>query len=305
MISEIVVKTRKRLVPLIITMFIAIGFSIVGLISGFFDFNATFIPENQGNLNPLIGLINAMILIIIASFGGFIIYLLLKYKKEKFLKHFFFISFVLISGLMLFLFGLSILYIFSISDLLSFFIVIIVSFLSGVALTLAIFHDKFSKNVKIKNAGLLIYGGLIGSFLGLILPNWTSFLLLIGLAIYDIIAVFKGPIKKIIELNEKKNSFAFEMSYSMQDYEIGLGDLTFYSMLTCSALKIGFETPFISQYGIIAIFLPCIASIIGILIGAIITFKLLEKREILPGLPLSIGIGIGFFGIVFLIFWLL
>jgi len=302
---EIIIKTRKRLLPLIITIIISLCFSILGLYSGFFNFSTAFIPEGQGGIDPLIGLINALILIIIAASGAFLIYLLLKHNKEMFLKYFFFITFFLISGFMLFLFGLSILNLFPYVDLIHFILVIVISFITGFIISLMIFFEKFYKKLIVKNIGLLVFGALVGSFLGLVLPIWTSLLLLVGLSIYDIFAVFKGPIKKIVELNEKRNNNFLKMSYSMPDYEIGLGDLTFYSMLACLSLKIGFDTPFINEFGVIGVFLPCICSIIGIILGAILTFKLLEKREMLPGLPISIGLGLVFFGISILIFWII
>jgi presenilin-like A22 family membrane protease len=181
----------------------------------------------------------------------------------------------------------------------------ILSFAIGTLLTFMIFYKKLSNNILIKNTGLMIFGALIGAFLGLVLPTWTSFLLLIGLSIYDVFAVFKGPIKKILELEEKNNQNFLEIRNKIHDYEIGLGDLTFYSMLVCATLKIGFDTEFIRVWGPFAIFLPCLVSIIGILMGALITFKLLEKKEMLPGLPISILLGIGLFGLVLLVFWLI
>lgn len=303
MISEIVLKTRNRILPLVGTIGVALGFSLLGINSGFFNFTTAFIPEGQGGFDPLIGLLNAAILILIALFGAFMIYLLLKYDKDKILKYFFIGSFIFIGSFMIFLFGLSLLNLLAANYLFLFIIVLLSSFGIGILLSLMIFYKRFSKNRNIKNIGLLIFGALIGSFLGLVLPTWTSFLLLIGLSIYDIFAVFKGPIKKIIELNEEKNKEFCEVSYALPDYEIGLGDLTFYSMLACSTLRVGYNTSFINEWGLLAIFLPCIMSIIGIIIGALITFKLLEKKEILPGLPISILLGIGLFGIIILIFW--
>ena len=59
----------------------------------------------------------------------------------------------------------------------------------------------FSKNLKRseKNQALLIIGGLMGSFLSFILPWWTVVPMLLALVIYDIYAVYKGPIRVIFE----------------------------------------------------------------------------------------------------------
>jgi len=300
-----VVKTRRRVLPILTAIIVALGLSFFGIISGFFNFSTAFIPEGQGTLDPLIGLLNALILIIIAALGGVIIYLLLKHNKEKFLNYFFFISFIFMGSFMIFLFGIGLLYYFMMSDLISLIVVIVSSFFTGTLLALVVFYERFNKNNIIKNTALIIYGALIGSFLGLVLPTWTSLLLLIGLSIYDIFAVFKGPIKKIIELNENRGAKFLEVSYSSHDFEIGLGDLTFYSMATCITLKIGFETTFISEHGLFMMILPCLVCIGGIIGGVLITFKLLEKKELLPGLPIAISLGLGLMGIVVLVLWIL
>ncbi|MEM1784907.1 MAG: hypothetical protein QW805_01635, partial [Candidatus Bathyarchaeia archaeon] len=66
---------------------------------------------------------------------------------------------------------------------------------------------------------------------------------------------------------------------SFKDIHIGLGDLTFYSMLMGHMLL---------NFGIIA----CLMSMVGILTGCYLTLKMLEKKEIFPGLPLPIFLGL-------------
>jgi presenilin-like A22 family membrane protease len=60
---------------------------------------------------------------------------------------------------------------------------------------------------------------------------------------------------------------------------MGLGDLVFYSMLTGTMLF---------NFNIFA----CIVSIVGIMAGSIITFFMLQKKEIFPGLPFPILLGL-------------
>ncbi|MHA1220863.1 MAG: hypothetical protein ACTSQB_03950, partial [Candidatus Heimdallarchaeota archaeon] len=74
--------------------------------------------------------------------------------------------------------------------------------------------------------------------------------------------------------------------YEYIDYiELGLGDLAFFGMLFSFALiKLGFFS--------------AISAFIGVIIGAVITIKLLEKAKMMPGLPISIGLGLIFaFGV--------
>jgi hypothetical protein len=91
------------------------------------------------------------------------------------------------------------------------------------------------------------------------------------------------------------------MTYSAKEWDVGIGDLVFYSMLASQPL-----TPYfifthglglLSTYGLWIFWLISLFTIIGILIGFVITIKLLEKNSMLPGLPCSIALGLcGFLG---------
>ena len=60
---------------------------------------------------------------------------------------------------------------------------------------------------------------------------------------------------------------------------MGLGDLTFYSMLT--GLVLATAGPVF-----------CAASAIGVLVGVLLVFKMLEKRGMFPGLPFPVLLGL-------------
>jgi hypothetical protein len=81
------------------------------------------------------------------------------------------------------------------------------------------------------------------------------------------------------DLQEKLDSG--EMVFDTSKLEIGVGDIAFYSMLTTSALII--------TGSIIIMILTSIA----IIAGTGITIQGLKRNKILPGLPISIFLGIG------------
>jgi hypothetical protein len=95
-------------------------------------------------------------------------------------------------------------------------------------------------------------------------------------AIYDAFAVYHGPIGKIAATGLDKLP---GLSFSFKDIQMGLGDLVFYSMLSGHMLL---------RFGI----LSSSASIIGILGGCFLAFKMLETRGVFPGLPLPILFGL-------------
>jgi hypothetical protein len=60
---------------------------------------------------------------------------------------------------------------------------------------------------------------------------------------------------------------------------MGMGDLTFYSMLISRVLADAGPS-------------FCLFSVIGVMAGAFLAFKGLEKKGIFPGLPLPIALGL-------------
>jgi hypothetical protein len=119
--------------------------------------------------------------------------------------------------------------------------------------------------------------------------------MLIGISCWDIFAVLykRGPIKEMIDLASQygeiqndeeeiqKKIESGDAEYGTAKLELGIGDLTFYSMLTSSAL--------ILSNNLIVMILCSIA----IIIGTGITISGLNRNKILPGLPISIFLGIG------------
>ena len=127
------------------------------------------------------------------------------------------------------------------------------------------------------------------------MPLWTTIAILIGISFWDIYAVLhkRGPIKEMIDIASKSNNNDLvdeslesrvkrgEAIYDTSRVEIGIGDLAFYSLLTSSSL-IQTNNLFVMIFTAIAI-----------LIGTGITLMGLKRNKILPGLPISIFLGIG------------
>ena len=96
------------------------------------------------------------------------------------------------------------------------------------------------------------------------------------------------------------------MTYSAKDWDIGIGDLVFYSLLASQPLTPYFifhhGSGLLENFGVWIFWLISLFTIIGILIGFVITIRLLERNSMLPGLPCSIALGlIGFLGSTFIL----
>ncbi len=129
-----------------------------------------------------------------------------------------------------------------------------------------------------RNTAVICVGGALGIFFGFSIPLYSAVLILAFLAVYDVIAVYRGPVGKIAQtgLDELQG-----LTFAFKDIQMGLGDLVFYSMLTGVML-----------FTFLPNILPYIMSVIGILVGSVITFFMLERKGIFPGLPFPIMLGL-------------
>jgi hypothetical protein len=213
---------------------------------------------------------NAFYFVILVGVGATLIYLLLKRKNRKL------ITLITGSVLTIAVFMLSMIYMFAAFSRFA------IPSLEALILILSLFitaladYAIFRKHGKICDLVVLFLGGALGTFLGVSIPTLSAILILGFLAIYDVFAVYHGPVGKIARsgLDQLRG-----LSFSFKDIQMGLGDLTFYSMLSGHMLL---------YFGL----LPCLASIIGILLGCLLAFKMLEKKGMFPGLPLPVLFGL-------------
>ncbi len=250
------------------------------------------------------GLLNGLIFTAVAAISSFIIIIIVKKKGIEVLKYIFGFSFCILGFFLTWFFGEILIYLlfvqFPESELVYYSYVVIVNYIlpigTGIFTFLMLYKYFTSKSVHVKNFVVLYIGLLTGALLGVIMPLWTTLAILIGISLWDIFAVKskRGPIKEMIDIASyngeddalsegelKKKMENGEIKYDTSKLEIGIGDLAFYSMLTSSAL--------ILSNNLIVMILTAIA----IIIGTGITISGLKRNKILPGLPISIFMGIG------------
>ncbi len=127
-------------------------------------------------------------------------------------------------------------------------------------------------------------GAEVGSFFAT-LPLYTALLLPIAFAIYDIYAVFRGPLKSLIGTGEKVALVG--MSIRAGEFTLGLGDVVFYTMLPSLPLaQLVAGTPSMT------VIVAAIATLIVMDVGVVATLFLLSKRRLLPGLPIPMVLGV-------------
>jgi hypothetical protein len=139
-------------------------------------------------------------------------------------------------------------------------------------------------------AGPLITGLLsaeVGSIFASTIPLLTALLLAALFSVYDIYAVFRGPLKQLVTIAPTQALAA--VTSRVGDFTLGTGDTIFYSMLPAIALlqsgavaasSVGFNLPF------------AISTMVAIDVGVVITLYLLSRSKMLPGLPIPMALGL-------------
>ncbi|MEM0008082.1 MAG: presenilin family intramembrane aspartyl protease [Candidatus Bathyarchaeia archaeon] len=221
---------------------------------------------------------NALYFVVLVGVGATILFFLLKRKRDRL------IAIVVGFSLATAAFLLSFVYFSAALGLLGFSFIEILVPISAL-LTVLVCYTIFKTRSKVGDFIVLLLGGALGAFLGACVPTLSTVLILCFLAVYDAFAVYRGPVGKIAREGLEKFR---GLSFSFRDIHMGLGDLTFYSMLAGHMLI---------YFGL----LPCLASAVGILLGCFLAFKMLEKGGVFPGLPFPIAFGLvlGFLAVLF------
>jgi hypothetical protein len=166
-----------------------------------------------------------------------------------------------------------------------------VSVAASVAVVLVIGYTIFVKSHPwISNAIIAFVGAEVGSFFaGTLSPvgsfPWMTLLLPLAFSVYDIYAVFRGPLKYLVGTAPKLALNG--MSVRLGEFTLGLGDVVFYTMLPCVPLL------YVSYArGYAAGVYAAMATMVAIDAGVAFTLYLLSRRKLLPGLPVPMLLGV-------------
>lgn len=228
----------------------------------------TIFPETTSGIT-----LNASIFVILMAAMGSLMYLFIKYGLKRIVRYLINLA---LFALVFFLFtwyGALYSNVLPAALTASFWPWIIVSLLGTIILGFCIYKSKGFTHL----AAIVIVGGMTGTFLGVSIPMLTAIALLLALAAYDLFAVYKGPIGKMAQTADLEEFTGAVFTYG--DLTVGMGDMVFYSMLASIAM-INFGP------------LPFVAAAIGVVVGAYLGFKMLEGRDMFPGLPFAVVLGL-------------
>eukprot|EP01059_Diplonema_ambulator_P031246 TRINITY_DN5680_c0_g1_i1.p1 TRINITY_DN5680_c0_g1~~TRINITY_DN5680_c0_g1_i1.p1 ORF type:complete len:441 (+),score=82.16 TRINITY_DN5680_c0_g1_i1:397-1719(+) len=148
--------------------------------------------------------------------------------------------------------------------------------------TVGVMCIYFRGHPKMTQAYLVATSAIMAWFLTR-LPEWTTWVLLAAIALYDVFAVLspKGPLKALVEESQKRDQAIPGLIYESKSYKLGLGDFVFYSVLVGRAAVYDYLT-----------WVVCFLAILAGLCATLCCLGIFRKA--LPALPISIGLGILF-----------
>ena len=147
---------------------------------------------------------------------------------------------------------------------------------TSIAVAVALGWFVFGKDKRRQLAGVVGLSALTGVFLGRSIDPLTALVLAGALVVYDIVAVFKGPVgalARTVEVGDLPGAM-----FNYQELTIGMGDMVFYSLLAMTAMLFGLAS--------------FIGAGLGIVGGTFLGFKALQRFEMFPGLPFSLVFGV-------------
>jgi len=214
---------------------------------------------------------NALYFVVLIAVAAAFFYVLIKRKNIRVIKGLIVVSMTTASLLLSVVYLLAI---FPYFDGVYYFIAVI-----AVAVSILFDLAVFKLGSIPRNVAVICVGGALGIFFAKFIPLSSAIALLAFLAVYDVIAVYKGPVGKIAQSSGL--DMLQGLSFSFKDIQMGLGDLVFYSMMMGTM-----------YFSFLPSLLPTITTVAAILAGSILTFFALEKKGIFPGLPFPIMLGL-------------
>lgn len=135
-----------------------------------------------------------------------------------------------------------------------------------------------SLSVTKKNVLFFFCSAALGSFVGVIMPSILVIAISLCFALVDLVLIKRNTVEQFLGKTGYETMLA-QISFTSKQWGIGIGDLTCYSIVAANTLL---------NFGLIAGGISVLLILIGSLISLALTLRLIR----VPGLPISITLGL-------------
>jgi hypothetical protein len=227
-----------------------------------------------GDLGDFLIVLNLVVITLMSIMSLLIFFRIFKKRPELALK--ILVAVFIIGGVLsTLLFGKLV---FNLLDLASplFLVVVAVTAYAGAYFAYLVLVDALSD--RMRNSLFVICSGLLGSFLGILLPVIPVLLISSFLSILDLFLIKRKTLEDMVG-EEAYEKLMINVAFSNKGWGIGIGDLTCYAMIAANTLV---------NFGVLA----GVISLFLILIGSFFSMALTVRMFRVPGLPLPAVLGL-------------
>lgn len=266
-ISSAKINRLQFMFPIFLVIFISSIYAQFVLLTEPIGENSTPLFES---FNQFFVALNILIIVVVSIASLFVFFHFLR-KKWEFTVKILAASFILGGVLSTLLFGKLVFTLLGLESPLFLLIIALVGYV-GAYFAYLVMVDALSN--RMKNFLFIICSGALGSFIGVLLPPIPVIGILLVLSILDLVLINRKTVeKKVGEANYEK--LILKVAVSNQDWGIGIGDLTCYSIVVSNTL---------ANMGLLAGTL----SLLLILLGSFLSLVLVIRMVRIPGLPIAI-----------------
>jgi hypothetical protein len=154
-------------------------------------------------------------------------------------------------------------------------LIIIASIYISVFSTIFILTDILSKRTR--NILYIVYGSVLGGFLGLVFPSATLIVILWSLALYDAF-MMKTALKGIAADLQQDKGLVSKLSYTGEYFQLGIGEFLFYSTLPAHVN---------AHFDGVTLLLTLALTVLG----CVMNLRMLRGKEYIAGIPLPVLLG--------------
>lgn len=259
------------LLPIFLAILLALVYSQFVLLAQPYSSTSTFMFEGY---NEVFIVLNICAIVLISAASLFLFFRMLKTKRQITIR--ILVATFIIGGMLsTLLFGKHLFILLNLESPLFLLVVAVVAYVGTYFAYLA-FVEALTDRAR--NMLFVICSGTLGSFIGVLLPTLAIIGISLFLSVADMILINRGTVEKIVGEAEYEQ-LVMKIAFSNKEWGIGIGDLTCYSMVVASSSV---------SYGVLVGGL----SLLLILVGSLLSLVLTVKKFRIPGLPISIVLGV-------------